>query len=222
MGLFILTNLNIVNNLLIKQKNISCIVKIKLYLCTTNLINIMNTIKSEAEQRNALKQAYLKNFEGANEGLSNIFKVLPIGLLQDLSKGLTRTLELHRLSILINDFINESSTLELDGETTQSLVDALHMQEQLFKQYITSVFEPSTTLDYLIQQEEELGRKGINHRLKMIQDDVNELRHQINLVSINIPSGSLDNINTCLNNIEIATELKNPESLEWGLYSHGR
>jgi hypothetical protein len=82
--------------------------------------------------------------------------------------------------------------------------------------------EAINTTPYVNKKPYELQ---LEHRLAMINDDLNELRIFINEMGMThifenkqsryAPSGI-----THLNNIEIATDLKNNECLEWKLYKH--
>lgn len=68
-----------------------------------------------------------------------------------------------------------------------------------------------------------MNTQEINHRLAMIQDDVNALRNFIvanNLLKeFSLPTAQCDEAITHLNNIEIACDLDSEESLSWKPFS---
>ena len=65
----------------------------------------------------------------------------------------------------------------------------------------------------------------LEHRLAMIQDDLNAIRDFIygqGLIDIfQKPTDKCDEAMTHLNNIEIACDLSSDESLSWKLYTKG-
>jgi len=68
-----------------------------------------------------------------------------------------------------------------------------------------------------------MNTQEINQRLAMIQDDINAIRQFIyanDLVHIfQLPSDQCDTAITHLNNIEIACDLNDKESLSWKLFT---
>lgn len=68
-----------------------------------------------------------------------------------------------------------------------------------------------------------MNTQEINHRLAMIQDDINAIRQFIyanDLMHIfHLPSKQCDEAITHLNNIEIACDLDSEESLSWKLFT---
>jgi hypothetical protein len=68
-----------------------------------------------------------------------------------------------------------------------------------------------------------MNAQEINHRLAMIQDDLQALRNFIvanNLLKeFSLPTTQCDEAITHLNNIEIACDLDDKESLSWKLFT---
>ena len=68
-----------------------------------------------------------------------------------------------------------------------------------------------------------MNTQEINQRLAMIQDDINAIRQFIyanDLVhKFNLPTDQCDEAITHLNNIEIACDLNDKESLSWKLFT---
>jgi hypothetical protein len=69
----------------------------------------------------------------------------------------------------------------------------------------------------------ETKNEQLKHRLVMVADDLNALRNFITIEELDHifirPTSEADNAFTHLNNIEIACDLTNTESLEWTLFS---
>jgi division protein CdvB (Snf7/Vps24/ESCRT-III family) len=96
----------------------------------------------------------------------------------------------------IVSIIDNLNTMNVDGETMEFIIKNVGMEDQMLSQ-----------LGYPLRVENE----SLKHRLQVIAEDVVSSRRWI--------CGELDDLNTHLNNIEIACDLSSDESLTWNTKS---
>lgn len=118
----------------------------------------------------------------------------------------------------VNDAIESLSTIDIDGETMQYIIKKLGMNEQMSRQlnWLESAKykDEINSLNHYIET--------LEHRLRMVKDDCNQLRNFINknaLEIFNKPSAQCSEANAHILNIEIACDLDSNESLSWNYYS---
>ena len=104
---------------------------------------------------------------------------------------------------IVIDAIKNLMSIDLDGETMQHIIEMLGMEDQMLSQL---------GHDLIIENH------SLKHRLKVISQDEYTLRDFINENALDIfnkPTVTCDSAITHLNNIEIACDLNDNESLNW-------
>ena len=111
---------------------------------------------------------------------------------------------------------------DFDGETTQYMLEQLGMEGQMLRQLMMT-----SQADYVHElYDERFGSnsKEAEHRMKMIMDDVNEIRIFIveklpEIMEGDVPTRQCEDIFTHFTNIAIASDLDNTDCLSWKLFS---
>tara|TARA_R110000782_G_scaffold21110_2_gene56898 strand:- start:2327 stop:3046 length:720 start_codon:yes stop_codon:yes gene_type:complete len=123
--------------------------------------------------------------------------------------------------------VKKLKEIEIDGESTQHLLQKIGHEEQMLRQLIMSmpIDDVITLFKERVEYERDCGNTiispidtNIEHRLKMINDDLRVIYQAIPKNMLAEPTPNNDNLEQCFLNIEIACDLKNDESLAWGLY----
>ena len=110
-----------------------------------------------------------------------------------------------RVRDIVHNAINELKTIDIDGETMEFIIKNVNMEDQMLSQ-----------LSYPLRVENE----SLKHRLQVIDEDEKVVRSFINK-DIEILKKFMQNHEaiTCFNNIEIACDLNDNESLNWNTKS---
>lgn len=128
--------------------------------------------------------------------------------------------------------VKKLKKIEIDGESTQQLLQEIGHEEQMLRQLVMSM--PIDVVVALFKERVEYERdcgktvispidSNIEYRLMMIKDDVIALRQFININDLTKVFNTDGHLGfTCLNNIEIACDLTSDESLSWKLYSDNK
>jgi hypothetical protein len=110
-----------------------------------------------------------------------------------------------------------------DGETTQYLLEQIGMDDQMLSQLMLSkdVELVNEIYSEIPNVNKVYGKidDQINHRIAMILDDVLLIRKY---ATTWLEDDREQDLFTCLNNIEIACDLRTNESLTWGIYSENK
>lgn len=124
--------------------------------------------------------------------------------------------------------VKKLTYIEIDGESTQHLLQKIGQEEQMLRQLMMSMPMNLVNDYYNERLEYELNldnnyihpiKKDYEHRLKMINDDLRVIYSNISTEILNQATDHNDTLQQCFNNIEIACDLTNDESLSWKLYS---
>jgi hypothetical protein len=103
-----------------------------------------------------------------------------------------------RVRDIVHNAIDELKTIDIDGETMEFIIKNLNMEDQMLSQ-----------LGYLLRAENE----SLKHRLAIILEDLMPIRNWIDKTCYTTDDSFVPN--THLNNIEIACDLNDNESLNW-------
>jgi hypothetical protein len=130
-------------------------------------------------------------------------------------------------SVMINDLYRVYLPNSIRDTEHESNFYALIRDSEL-EDGNTDNFQFTSDIDTLIDNIQDLiigdaviKRSEVVHRMRMIMDDLVVIRQQFTDEQMAFFTGHADDVYTHFNNIAIACELANDESLSWKLYSQG-
>lgn len=119
-------------------------------------------------------------------------------------------------------------SIEIDGESTQNLLQEIGHEEQMLRQLMMSM-PMNLVNDYYderLEYELSLGnddvhpiKKQYEHRMKMIIDDIRVIHKSLPQNLLEMETEENDALEQCIFNIEIACDLANDECLSWSEYT---